>query len=345
MIMPTTTFDQAKELVLEAAPFALDEKGRFELGRLRDSHNALYQKLRALNDVNRNYVSGLVFLMRRQGFLPQAGRMAAPVMPPSRAGSDAYAVPDNGNGHKERVRWTPEERETLATEFWKEFIQHPFEPYMKQFSAVQKRVFASDPSRIRFLGGFIGDHELSVAISRQWTALKERITKEPEIQIVTIEVPRPLTPAEMLKDMDYGTICGLKASYEDRRENLTQQLFYKIATQVGATDVPHVPEFKAPKPVERERKKRIVIVGPLKDQFNEVEKLSRDAGMDLDLRWLDKESAKPDYGYADYVVYTRHVSHDVCDGANKQIGKQRVFFVDGGIGQIVQKLRDINARQ
>jgi hypothetical protein len=88
---------------------------------------------------------------------------------------------------------------------------------------------------------------------------------------------------------------------------------------------------------------RVAIVGLMKDQFGHV----ADRSKDLPLRciWVDKEDLHVRLPQCDYCIVQRHSRHAWTDKAQQMLPVSRVFFVSGGISEVVKVLYDIHSRR
>jgi|GEM_PF-6860133 len=170
-----------------------------------------------------------------------------------------------------------------------------------------------------------------------------------EPAIITIEVPRAMTFAEMLNACDVPSLSALLAAKLEQQANLTHLLLREIAAKVGGSNLPPVAPFKPNAEiyaaVTARKATRIALIGPLTSQFQEIKKQVEDAHLPAELRYYDKDHHVRDFGHCDFVICTRHNNHRSLDCAHKQVGHERVFYVDHGITLVVQKIRDLCSRQ
>ena len=90
---------------------------------------------------------------------------------------------------------------------------------------------------------------------------------------------------------------------------------------------------------------RVALIGPLDSQFTEIKAQVDSFSRPVELRCLDKEHQSAIPVSCDFAIVTGHCRHRWWDAARNALGNSRVYFVDGGTTQIVQKLRDIAAMQ
>lgn len=81
------------------------------------------------------------------------------------------------------------------------------------------------------------------------------------------------------------------------------------------------------------------VVGLMKDQFNHLK--ARINQSVVNLVWIDKDQGNNCFPpNLDYVIVQRHTSHCHYNNARSQFGNDRVIFVDGGITQCADKIRE-----
>jgi hypothetical protein len=333
----------------------LDDKGQFRLAILKVKNHAAYAMLATANSTyNSNYVSGLIYFLKKEGALPKQNVTVSPTIfdrVDHAIAESAHRPAPATEDRSERVRWTDTEIDALATEWVSQRLEYPLHAQGQLIQDSEDAVFAQTPDRKRKLVGLSAHPALMKAVSEKWNAAKAKIAApvEEKVTILTVEVPRHLTFDEMLNLMDEPSMQALLVAKQMQRENITHMLLREIAANVGAQNVPKVMPFVPNATIYEQSKpkqKRIVIIGPLKSQFDEIEQGAKAAGLTLDLRFVDKDMSHMHLPYCDYVITTKHSSHDADEMSIAHVGRDRVFHVDGGgIGTIVQKLRDISSRK
>lgn len=369
-------------MLLQVADCAFGGSSHFRIENIEKTHPEIYAKLCAIQKKNPYRISSQIFFLRRDGKIKpgpvrpftvykrklkerhhanghQAAQrmdeiahapMARPAMPPTKLDADNYSVAVDEPEKKARIVWTAEEVRAVVAKWIELRLQFPIDPALDLLKTAQDAVFAATPERKRTIVRFINDPLLSKEVFVQWQTFQEKWAKanEATVSVVTVEVPKKMTFDEMVKHIDYPSLMAMVATHEQQERDRTNALLRAIAANAGAT---HLPPEKPFVPnghvldVEKIKKKRIVIVGPFKHQFDEIETKAKASGLDLDLRWVDKEQSKLNFGHADYIVITRFTDHHVWNATIDALGKERVFRVEGGIDAVVQKLRDLNSRQ
>ena len=174
-------------------------------------------------------------------------------------------------------------------------------------------------------------------------------TKEPP-EIVKVEVPVYIT-----KEPDYGVIPTVQLARlllqrladmeESEKKVMALQDFFqkKHDAEINYNrhlDTRPAAEQPALPPL------RIVLIGPLDSQMREIETRCASISRPLKLRCYDKEHEGQDLdGIMDYVIITRHVHHAWEEKARKELPRDRVLFIDGGINSVVQKIYDLASKQ
>jgi hypothetical protein len=100
----------------------------------------------------------------------------------------------------------------------------------------------------------------------------------------------------------------------------------------------HRPEDRPPLP----GKPRIAIVGLKGDQVSHVQAKCGDRAR---LTFIDKDRADTSFPEVDWIIVTRFVQHEWTESARRTFPTSRVFYCDGGLSQVVQKIFDITLRQ
>jgi hypothetical protein len=264
----------------------------------------------------------------------------------------------NGNGHghdaysspappKVSERWKDEEIKAVAAQWVLLSLEFPLESPVKLLNQAQHKALPSD--RHHNITTIHANKFLVKEFAAQWHARLKAVPAEEESlpQILTIEVERKLTFAEMLSQMDEASLSALLAAKVAERQTSLNLILSKIAHNLGANDLPpvqifhpHATVFAPPVP----KVKRVIIVGPLPDQIQLIKQQVEEAAMPVEIRFLDKEK-KIHYPRADFIIVTRHTHHAIWEKAKATLTSDRVFFLTGGTSEVVQKVRDLCARQ
>lgn len=235
-----------------------------------------------------------------------------------------------------RISWTEEELDLLK-ERLVEIIKE--NPRIKKIRAIEEAQKILDSDRQR-------NHLLTVCSTEKvkliWaTAIKEvnlnsKLTSIPKpvpvTEVVYVPVPTPLNLStipthELLAAAILRILCP------------TQSLLQAPVT----TDTPSYPE-----PVDRSttyplipkpRIPKFGVVGLMKDQFNHLK--ARVNQSVVNLVWIDKDHGNNKFPESlDYVIVQKHSSHNHYHNAKNVVGSDRVIFVDGGITQCADKLKE-----
>lgn len=259
-----------------------------------------------------------------------------------------------------RVVWTKEERRTV--------FQNVPEPVTERWVTMWKRVMQVLPENRR----------RSLVSSAQSTLLKHEYEKwreenptfhppqqsmvkpPPEARVEPMETatatePHIIVIEKLVKvEPDYLNIptstllrlLGERILIQEQFEQRFRQMEDMIEAKRLAerTHRPELGPLPPPEP-EREKKVRIVIIGLLDGQQNEVEERCANTPKPVKLRFYDTDRNAGGDGVVDYAILTKHTNHQWWDRMKSMLPSDRVFFVDGGIGGVVQKVYDICSRR
>jgi hypothetical protein len=104
-----------------------------------------------------------------------------------------------------------------------------------------------------------------------------------------------------------------------------------------------------PRPVAEQPKPeslRICIIGLLPDQQREVETKTANVSRPVKLRFYKSDTPRQELpNIVDYIIVSRFVNHAWWDKAKATLPTDCIFFIDGGIQSIVQKIYDLASRQ
>jgi hypothetical protein len=182
-----------------------------------------------------------------------------------------------------------------------------------------------------------------------WRAAFDKQQGDDPPTIVTVEVQTPFDYAEALAHYDVPTLAALLVGRLGKRMDAIQDLLSGVTEGGGSRPcVAPLQPSKTPAVFAKPEKRlpRVAIIGPLPGQMRDIQQQVEDAGLAVALRFVNKEASNTNLPTScDYVIVTRHSRHKWWDAARQQLENGRVFFVDGGINQVVQKLRDICSRQ
>ncbi len=258
--------------------------------------------------------------------------------------------------HKnERIRWTDAELKLIADEWVLLRVANPFEPPGNLFEQAQRKVL--DGSRQRSVPGVQAYKPLAIAIMKAWKEFLDKpavVEKAPgpEVQIVTVEVPRRLTAAEMLAMVDEPALEGLLAAKRLERESQFHQLLASIIAQPGAakpTIAPFVPRMEI---FDSGQKKhpRVAIVGAPSSEHELILGEIKAAELPALIRFPDGKD-KETVARCDYAIICRDKNSMTTaadsDRAIGELGRNRVILLDGGYNgpRVLQAVRDIMSRK
>ncbi len=272
----------------------------------------------------------------------------APVNPKEQAGLNAFpvlALQQKPTTPKRRIEWNQSEIDAVAKEFVACRAADPFESpvvlsHRAQESALpehRRRKLISVPSSLR------------VRIAQHWETMVAKEAGEKPPLILTVEVPKPFDYTEALASVDSATLVALLVGKLGKEMGVIQSLLTAITERTGSR--PTVAPSQASKipavfAKAEKRKPRVAVIGPLPGQMIEIRQRVEEAELPVELRFVDKEASSTGLpASCDFAIVTRHTRHKWWESARQKLDNGRVHFVDGGIGQVVQKLRDICSRQ
>ena len=166
--------------------------------------------------------------------------------------------------------------------------------------------------------------------------LERPVVKEPDYgKIPTVTLARILLERLSALEAMQEALTKFQAAV-DEKTNLERTYDSRLETRHHGTFEP---------PVVVDKKLRIAVIGPLESQMREIETRAETLPKAVDLRFVDKEKNRDIPPSVDYIIVTRHVSHAYWEHAKSTLPADRVFFVEGGVTPVVQKLYDICSRQ
>jgi len=254
----------------------------------------------------------------------------------------------NGHGHpdtatSDRIRWTDVEIANIAAEWVEQRVLQPFESTMTLFEIAQRKAV---PDRQRNLTGLTNCPELRLKMANLWRERMERAACEP--QIVHVEVPQPPDYIDLKNRLDIPSLMAMLSAKVGEQLASVKPLLAAMSPQAAevAQSAPLRPEISLLAAASaKPRKTRVLLVGPLPGQFNEIKTQTDAAEIPVELQWLDKDKPKSSVPIStDHVVCTRYISHHFEAAIKKCIPAGRYHHIEGGgIVTIVQKLRDIGS--
>lgn len=113
-------------------------------------------------------------------------------------------------------------------------------------------------------------------------------------------------------------------------ERKIDQALNAMSSIVRQQSHPEVNGTHASPKEETKKLPRIAILGPRKDQFDELERVCR---KHVRLRWITKDSRTPNFNPSDdwVFLFTKWIGHDLQDQAEKAVGKQKIILHPGSI--------------
>jgi len=256
-------------------------------------------------------------------------------------------IPAKQTAERHRIEWNEGEKDAVAKSF---VALRQANPFLTAKVLVMKAQEAALPEHRRRKFPAIPTY-LRARITRYWRLAAPNQAGDPSPpMIVQVETPKPFDYDEALATYDSPTLAALLVGKvgQTMRE-LQAQLAAIPGRSVGdaASERPARPAIQpAIFAKEAKRKPRVVVIGPMNGQMQEIKQQVEHYKIPIEVRFADKEASNTGLPTScDYAIVTRHSRHKWWDAACKQVGHNRVFFIDGGISQVVQKLRDIASRQ
>ncbi len=226
----------------------------------------------------------------------------------------------------------PNRRRTFANSSTISFATNDYREWItKRHAAVQTKVHAA----------------ADAALTVQKPSMPEPVVEQ-EPQIIVIEKPIRMEPD--YRCIPTSTLVTILLERLGRLEAMQEAVIRleQAATTKQAMDTQY--ERRAdprphPKPPEPERAIRIVIVGPLDSQEQDIRNKVAGAHKKVDLRFYDKDKLNRDLPMTfDYCIVSKHVNHSWWEKCKAALPADRVFFVQGN-GAIIQKIFDLTSRQ
>ncbi len=278
----------------------------------------------------------------------------------ARANQPAY--PDDNTPAKrapskssERVYWTDEELTKIADEWVMQRMENPLEASSVLFEKAQRKAVPGD--RQRSIVSVPACKPLMAAINKSW---KNFITKEapapapvePEVKVVTLEVPRPLTAAEMLETMDEPALEALLCAKRLARESQFHQLIAALAANAGAQKVPDVKAFHPRLEIfdaGQKHNPRVAVVGLSSVQHDELMGEVKSASLPAVIRYAEGKDSLA-VNRCDYAIICHKNGHAAnrsdADRIIGSLGRERVILVETPtVPAVLQQVRNICSRK
>jgi hypothetical protein len=240
-----------------------------------------------------------------------------------------------------RVFWSEKEKDLIA-EGLLEARKHDPMPSMLQLFDKAQCVLPPDRQRPtvspKSVKEILDKVKLKIALKKK----EEEFDDVPPV-ILEVQVPQPIDAQKILNETPTPYLCG---TLIDRFLHGIDRLESALRKEEKPSHKPrshhHNNHHTTLAPVEK-KKPCVAIVGLLPDQAQHVAEKAK--SIPLDLHFIDKERSETSYpARTDYVIVQRHSRHRWYEKARDQFQSNRVFFIDGGISLVVQKLYDISSQ-
>lgn len=245
-------------------------------------------------------------------------------------------------GRKESIKWSDSEITELAKAFAEERKADPFLPAHEVLSIGMRKVLPEH--RWRDIVSMNAVMNVRAKIETLW--LEEMTKATPEPIIVHVETQVPPDYMDILSRCDLPSLCALVVAKLQASAQGFAPLFASLtppgAAHTGAPLQAPVSLLNAAS--AKPRKTRVLIVGPQKGQFHEIESRAAEMKLPVELLWLDKDKPMPNVPVnTDYVVGTL-LNPSLHQMFRKNLPPGKYYLLEGaGITQFVNKLRDIGA--
>lgn len=253
----------------------------------------------------------------------------------------------------DNIKWNPDEIDLLATRF----VELRSQDFKTPLSEIWRAVFKVLPEHRKRKklednpAWTLLPFELQSKIKTLWNERlqikpPEEPAEPPAPIFLRVEVPKPIDLADILRKTDTSVLVAQVVTRFMEGQARTEALLTTIATRLGSVvslkpEAAATPAATPPRAPVR-KPKRVAIVGPLDSQFAEIEQFVKEENLFVETRFLDKDHKGMEIPPScDFAIITRHTRHSWFDTARTQIGNGNVYFVDGPITAVKQKLRDI----
>lgn len=245
----------------------------------------------------------------------------------------------------EKIRWDSREIERLARAFVDARKASPFAPTMALFEEAQRNALPED--RRRNIASITAVASLEQQIALLWT---EQMSKQ-DPQIIHIVSAGPPNYVEMLNNLDTPSLFAalltrMQKSLDDFKP-LLAALGANHATNGHAGAPLNPPVSLLARASAKPRKSRVLVVGPMKDQFQEIERRVISDHIPVELLWLDKDKSGSQCPAieTDFAICTRFVNHSHTENIKRAMPPGKFFYLAGesGITGVVNKVRDIGS--
>lgn len=240
---------------------------------------------------------------------------------------------------RSNIRWTEEEKD-LIKERLVELLKE--NPRIKKVAAFREAQEILDASRHK-------SHLSSICSTITFRLLWATACKEVNL------VSKTPTKTEIVKEVVYVPVpTPLDLSTVPTHELLAAAILRILSPTHGivpTSKVPNLPlgevkpignrfsEYDQYTQINKPITPKFGVVGLMKDQFNHLK--ARINQSVVNLVWIDKDQGNNCFPpNLDYVIVQRHTSHSHYNNARAQFGNDRVIFVDRGITQCADKIKE-----
>ncbi|MDE2104616.1 MAG: hypothetical protein KGL39_45695 [Patescibacteria group bacterium] len=259
---------------------------------------------------------------------------------------------------KTRIVWNQEEKRILFNEYARLKNEQPDLNNEDRFVKMQA-VLAEERRRPQnsssvwsFNKEFNSEHHRGSTIPPAVSATEAKSNRE-----ALVSVPDRIIEVEkvVVREPDYGHIptVTLARILLERLANLEREnhritgFLSELERQRKAEHAydrrvdPRPPQEQPP-----EEALRICIVGLLPGQQREVEERTAGVSKPIKLRFYDSNSGSQEFPMrVDYIIVCSHTNHAWWNKAKATVSSDCLFFIETGIGAVVQKIYDLSSRQ
>lgn len=227
---------------------------------------------------------------------------------------------------KVRVVWDGHEIRQLAEKMVGAIINNPGEGLVTLLDGLQHMM---PPERRRHLQSIKQCPELYRLIKEKLKELKDRAGKVETVETIYLETP----PEEIIQLMPLHQLISrtmLRMAEEITELRIQQNELRRVINQ---------------QPINRDSAKKqikIGIVGLLPGVFDNVKAHFVDNNQSVELVYVDKDRAKPEFPSCDYIILAiKFIKHHWCWVADREYGPKRSRKVHGGAESIILAIKDI----
>ena len=248
---------------------------------------------------------------------------------------------------KQQVKWTTEEILAIVKQLVRLRKECPYDNFLSLLEQAMK-IALPDHSRHRVVNTMAAVRENLLPVFAVAWAAENTPPAPAEPALVFIERQVPIMDFSLV-DPELIISEAAKIQYRLQRAtvNKTERVVEETHTQMQIVITSSGRRFVSD---DAPKKKHVLIVGLLNDQFAAVEKTCETEQWNITLSSLDTSHSAAAYkGHAEYVVFSKFTSHGHIDSVKarltKNLGedaKRRIYYMDG-CSSVIQKCRDINS--